>query len=123
MLHEWLEAQDEMVSEATAAANAKGWFVERDEKEVHEENFLGTYSAPRLRIRAKDHEVVLDPITRFGVWGRGIVDLVVLPRYETACLITLDNDHWKIVAPEEATASTPFNQQSFIEAVLKLSRR
>ena len=48
LLNEWLEAQEQMVEEAMAAAKERGWYVEKDEKELHE-SLLGAYSAPRLR--------------------------------------------------------------------------
>ncbi|MBI1902822.1 MAG: hypothetical protein HYS13_17125, partial [Planctomycetia bacterium] len=80
---EWLDAQERMLAEATAAAESKGWYVERDQKKLTE-NLLGAYKAPRLRIRTQDNEVVLDPIACFGSGRQGVVDLVVLPTYERA---------------------------------------
>src|SRR5262249_18272068 len=87
LLGDWLAAQNKMIEQAIAAAQVKGWYVEKSEKEV-QESLLGVYKAPRLRIRSLDKEVVLDPIARFGSGEQGIVDLVVLPTYETMYLIT-----------------------------------
>ena len=44
VLNEWLEAQEHMVEEATAAAKERGWYVEKDEKKLRE-TLLGEYSA------------------------------------------------------------------------------
>jgi hypothetical protein len=120
LLNEWLEAQRKMVDEATAAAEAKGWFVEEDEKEVLE-SLLGTYKAPRLRIRTKDREVVLDPIARFGSGRRGVVDLVVMPTYETAYLVAFKDGQWQIVSPRGTAHSRPFTQATLVTTITKLS--
>jgi hypothetical protein len=121
LLHEWLEAQKRMMEEATAAATSNGWYVERDEKEVLE-SLLGAYKAPRLRIRAQDREVVLDPIACFGSGRRGVVDLVVMPTYETAYLITFKNGHWQIVSPNAkgSPKSRPFTRRSFVSTISRL---
>ncbi len=44
ILREWLAAQEKMIGAATAAAEAKNWYVEKDEKDV-EESLLGSYKA------------------------------------------------------------------------------
>jgi hypothetical protein len=121
LLRDWLEAQKRMLEEATSAARSKGWYVEQDEKEVLE-SLLGAYKAPRLRIRAPDQEVVLDPIALFGSGRQGIVDLVVMPTYETAYFITLKNGHWQIVSPKGTLNSRPFTPQTFVNTITGLSR-
>jgi hypothetical protein len=120
LLHEWLEAQKQMISEATAAARAKGWYVEEDEKEVRE-NLLGIYKAPRLRIRTPDKEVVLDPIAFFGSGRRGVVDLVVMPTYETKYLVMFQNGDWQIVSPRRTLHRRPFNQTTLVNTITHLS--
>jgi hypothetical protein len=121
LLPEWLEAQEEMVEQATAAAEAKGWYVEKDQKELLE-SLLGKYKAPRLRIRTPDREVVLDPICRFGSGRRGIVDLVVMPSYETMYLLTFKDGRWEIVTPRGTLHRRPFNQTTLVNTIATLSR-
>ncbi len=119
LLHEWLEAQEKMLKEATAAARARGWYVERDEKEVLE-SLLGTYNAPRLRIRTRDQEVVLDPIARFGSGRQGVVDLVVMPTYEMVYLVTFKDGRWQIVSPRGRLHRRPFSQTTLANSIAKL---
>ena len=121
LLVEWLAAQEHMMDEATQAAQSRNWHVDRDDKGI-QESLLGTYRSPRLRIRTPDSEVVLDPIALFGSGGKGIVDLVVLPRYETACMITLRNGQWQIVSPYGSLNQRPFNKSNFIDLVSGLSK-
>jgi hypothetical protein len=122
ILHDWLEAQVRMFEEATSAAQSNGWYVEQDEKEVSE-SLLGTYKAPRLRIRTRDKEVVLDPIARFGSGRQGVVDLVVMPTYETAYYITLKCNQWQIVSPKGTLNSRPFTQETFVNTIAGLPQR
>jgi hypothetical protein len=121
ILPEWISAQEAMIREATEAAEAEGWFVERDEKELTE-SLLGTYRAPRLRIRAADREVILDPIARFGSGRRGIVDLCVMPTFETAYLIVLQNGQWRIVAPHGTLHARPFDKATLVNTISRLPR-
>jgi hypothetical protein len=122
LLPEWIEAQQEMVAEATAAAESQGWYVEKDEKLVRE-SLLGAYDAPRLRIRTRDSEVVLDPIARFGSGRQGVVDLVVLPTYETAYLVAFKDGNWRIVSPRGTLRSRPFSRTALVNTIAKLPRR
>lgn len=120
LLNEWLEAQQHVIAEATAAARGQGWYVDQDEKEVVE-SLLGTYKAPRLRIRTRNHEVILDPIARFGSGRQGVVDLVVLPKFETAYLVTFKEGNWHIVSPQGTQHKRPFSQATLVNTITKLS--
>lgn len=119
LVREWRHAQDSMLSEAKAAAASKHWYVEQDEKDVSE-NLLGDYKAPRLRVRTPDKEVVLDPIAYFGSGRQGVVDLVVLPTYETEYLITFKNACWQIVSRRGTFNSRPFTQRTFVNSIARL---
>ncbi len=121
LLAEWLEAQESMIRDATSAAEAKGWYVERDQKELSE-NLLGKYAAPRLRIRAMDKEVVLDPIALFGSGRRGVVDLVLMPTYETKYLVTFKDGAWQIVAPHGRLNARPFSAATLVNTISQLTR-
>jgi hypothetical protein len=120
LLPGWLEAQSKMEDEAAAAAKEKGWYVEKDEKEVLE-SLLGSYGAPRLRIRTRDGEVIFDPIARFGSGRKGIVDLVVMPTYETAYLITFNDGEWQIVPRHGAQRSKPFSGKAIVKTIADLT--
>jgi hypothetical protein len=120
LLPEWIAAQNQMIDVATGTAKAKGWYVDKDEKEVLE-SLLGRYKAPRLRIRTVDNEVVLDPIARFGSGQQGVVDLVRMPTFETAYLIAFKDKHWQIVSLGRASHRRPFTQLTLANTINKLS--
>jgi hypothetical protein len=119
LLPEWLEAQERMIDEASTAAKTQGWYVEKDMKEVLE-SLLGKYQAPRLRIRTQDKEVVLDPIARFGSGRQGVVDLVVLPTYETVCLVVFKDNRWQIMAPLGTQHRRPFTPATLVNTITRL---
>jgi hypothetical protein len=121
LLPEWLDAQEKMLEEATAAANAKGWYVEKDEKQI-EESLLGTYKAPRLLIRTWEKEMMLSPIARFCAGRQGVVDLRVSPRYETAYFVTFKDGRWQIVSSRGNLHKRPFTKDTFASTITKLSR-
>jgi hypothetical protein len=120
LLPDWLDAQNRMLDEATAAAATHGWYVERDEKELSE-NLLGRYKAPRLRIRTRDNEVVLDPIAYFGSGRQGIVDLVIMPTYETMYWVILKDGQWQLVSAHGTPRTKPFNRTTLVKAIAKLT--
>ena len=122
LLPEWLEAQQRMMQEARSAAEAEGWYVQMDEKEVLE-SLLGSYKAPRLRIRTHAREVVLDPVARFGSGRKGVVDLVVMPTYETAYLVAFKDGQWQIVSPRGTAHSRPFTQATLVNTITRLSHQ
>lgn len=122
LLREWIEAQNRMLNEAIAAAKEKGWYFQEDQKELLE-SLLGSYHAPRLRIRTADKEVVLDPVARFGSGRQGVVDLVTMPTYETAYLVTFKNGQWRIVSPHGSASSRPFTQTTLVNTIARLPRR
>jgi len=119
LLDEWLKAQHSMLDDAANAAKTKGWFVQQDEKEVIE-TMLGTYKAPRLRIRTMDKEVVLDPIGLFCSGKQGVVDLVLLPAFETKYLVTFKEGQWRIVTPNATSYTRPFSATTFVNTVSQL---
>ena len=120
LLPEWLKAQKEMLDKAKAAAKGKDWFFEEDEKDVRE-SLLGEYKAPRLRIRTKNRELVLDPIARFGSGRQGVVDLVKMPTYERVSLIAFKDGGWQIISPSGTLRGRPFTQTALVNTINKLS--
>ncbi len=121
LLPEWLEAQEKMLEEAAAAAKAKGWYVEKDEKQI-EEGLLGTYKAPRLLIRHWEKEVMLSPVARFCAGRQGVVDLKVSPTYETAYFVTFKDGRWQIVSLHGRQHKRPFTRDTFASTITKLSQ-
>ncbi len=121
LLPEWLAAQEKMLQEAMAAALAKGWYVEKDEKQI-EESLLGTYKAPRLLIRTWEKEMMLTPVARFCAGRQGVVNLKVSPTFERMYMVTFKDDCWQIVSLQGRQHKRPFNKDTFANTITKLSQ-
>jgi hypothetical protein len=121
LLPEWLEAQEQMLQEAEAAARAKGWYVERDEMQL-EESLLRVYSAPSLLIRTWDRELRLMPVARFCAGRQGAVDVKVSPTYERAYTVTFKDGRWQIVSLQGRQNKRPFNRETFASTISRLSQ-
>jgi hypothetical protein len=121
LVPEWREAQEKMLEEATAAAQAKGWYVEKDEKKI-EEGLLGTYKAPRLLIRNPEKEVWLTPVARFCAGRQGVVDLKVSPTFDRAYIITYQDGRWQIASLQGRLRKRPFTKDTFANIISELSQ-
>jgi hypothetical protein len=119
LLPEWLGALEGMFQEAMVAAREKGWYVEKDEKQI-EEGLLGEYKAPRLLIRTWEKEVMLSPVAHFGSGRQGIVDLIVSPTYERAYSVTFKDSRWQIVSLRGKLHKRPFTKDTFVNTINKL---
>jgi len=118
---QWLSELKQMEHVAATAAKEKSWYVDSDEKEISE-SLLGTYKAPRIRIRTPDHEVVLVPGVRFGSGRQGLVDLMVLPSYERAYVVAFKSGEWQIVSLRGTQSKRPFNPQTLVNTITRLPR-
>jgi|GEM_PF-632307 len=70
---------DEVQSWAEQEAAARGWRVEREEKELAEEVVGGAYRVPVVTINAPQGRLILEPIARGTVGAQGRVDLYAWP--------------------------------------------
>jgi hypothetical protein len=123
LLDDWLSAQASMLEQAKTAARLNDWYAHQDEKEVSE-SLLGSYKAPRLRLKSQDLDVVFDPVARFGSDGRGVIDLVTMPNYETSHYITLKDDVWWIAAANEPSLRHKrFSKKTLVDAISRVSHR
>ncbi len=64
---------------AEQEAPARGWRVEREEKELAEDVVGGSYRVPVLTLHAPQGRVILEPIARGTVGAQGRVDLYAWP--------------------------------------------
>ena len=100
---EWLRAIEKLHTDVTAwFCNQPGWIVTRDsDKEIQEER-LGTYTVPVLKITSEDsededEELILEPIARFPMGGEGVVKFYALPTlYRVQLIGNVDGSVWRV---------------------------
>ena len=81
--HDWerhtVMLADDVQTWAAQEAEARGWRVEREEKELAEEVVGGAYRVPVVTIHAPQGRLILEPIARGTVGAQGRVDLYAWP--------------------------------------------
>ncbi len=78
---EWEKEAARLADDVQAWANeaARGWRVERDEKELSEEAVGGVYRVPMVTIHAPQGRLILEPVARAAFRAEGRVDLSAWP--------------------------------------------
>ncbi len=115
LLPAWGAALDELVDQVTTWSRHQDWAVKRDTKRVRE-TLLGAYEMPRLLIHSPDGRLLLDPITPFAGAADGLVELCVMPSYDSAKLIHL-KDHWYLHPLSAEGRRQPLSEKTFRKAV------
>jgi hypothetical protein len=83
------------------------------------DRFLGEYEAPQLLFAADDKRLLLDPVARFASSSSGVVDLAVLPSFDSTA-ITKTGNHWYIHPVLKSGARREWSKQAFLDAVEQL---
>lgn len=118
---EWLEAIEQIVGEVQSWATSRGWWVEREMKNVSDDDDrIGTYQVPMLRIQTPSSRLIFEPIARYVVGARGRVDLAVFPSYHSVAVVRRD-DGWRIV--DDANRSTAWSEKAFVKSAEGLAEK
>jgi hypothetical protein len=86
------------------------------------EPLLGAYSAPRLLIHTLEGRLLLDPVTRFAAGAQGLVELSVMPSYDSV-RITRANGAWDIQPDPPDDPSRQWTEEAFVTTVRESLRR
>lgn len=121
LLPEWVGALERLAQEAETWSQRQDWGVKRDPKPLHEP-LLGIYSAPRLLIHTVEGRLLLDPVTRFAAGAEGLVELSVMPSYDSVRL-TRANGTWDIQPDPPDEPSRPWAEEAFVTTVRESLRR
>jgi hypothetical protein len=118
VLNEWKAAVEQLIRDAERWSSSRGWATKRDEKEVAED-FLGTYTLPRLLIVKDASRLVLDPAARFVPRAAGLVDLAVLPSYDSVNITRVDGGWY--VGPVGG-GRRKWSERAFVRIASELSK-
>lgn len=116
---EWLAAVERLVAEAESWCARRGWWSERELKTVtDDDDCLGAYLVPMLRIQTPKSRFVFEPIARYVVGAQGRIDLAVFPSYHSAAIVRR-GDGWQIV--DDANQTEQWSEEAFIETAARLA--
>lgn len=117
---DWMHASDRLLSEAEQWAKDAGWPSKRYSKDVTED-FIGTYKQDRLVFSAEGAQLALIPVGRFAPATDGLVDLAVLPAYDSV-MIVRQGDRWFIHPLPGEEGREDWSKEAFFNTSLKLAR-
>lgn len=96
---QWVEQVTDLVRQveewAEAAKDVRGWTVEQETHEIHEEVVGGAYRVPGLRLSTSSDELRLEPVARGVLHADGRIDLYAWPSLFRVMLLR-KNGEWVI---------------------------
>jgi hypothetical protein len=115
---EWVAAVEKLVQDAEAWSRKRDWALRRDPKTIRE-NGHGEYTVPRLLIHTVDGRLLLDPIYRDAVGATGLVELCVMPSYDSIKIVRFE-DAWKMLPETGDGELILLTEASFLDTVSRL---
>ena len=117
----WIDAVEHIVAEVESWATKCGWWVEREMKQVSDDDDrIGTDQVPMLRLQTPHSRLIFEPIARYVVGAQGRVDLAVFPSYHSVAIVRRD-DGWRIV--DDANRSTRWSENAFVKTAAGLAEK
>jgi hypothetical protein len=117
-LDAWIADGQEIINQAKAWAERRGWATRQGNRVITEE-IIGTYEAPTLLIHAPQGRLLLEPVARYIVGGQGRFDFCVMPSYDSMALVRTE-EGWGFLAPTPNDVNIPWSEESFEKIALKL---
>jgi hypothetical protein len=115
---EWLATVEQLFQQAETWARKQGWEVKRDHKRL-DETLLGAMEIPVLLIHTTRGRLLLDPIARFVVGGDGLVDLCVMPSFDSVRLVR-NGKGWQVYPLVGDGPPRRWSEKVFVETTNKL---
>lgn len=119
---EWIDAVERLIADADAWATKRGWWVQRENKAVSDdEERIGTYHVPMLRIQTPTARFIVEPIARYVVAAEGRVDLAVFPSYHSVAIVRRSGN-WQMIS-DGAGRAKRWSEDAFVKTVDSLASK
>jgi len=118
---EWVAEVDRRLTEAEGWCASRQWLA-RKKPTVVKDNFLGAFEAPHLHISAFDNHFLLSPVARFAPGASGLLELALLPSYESV-LVVRSGARWHIQPVEEGGRRRLWSESAFVDTLTQLNAR
>jgi len=114
----WLDRVRTLVDQVEEWAKAEHWVPERHQERIQEQ-FLGEYEAPALRITVPiegvpDGQLLLTPIALQVGGEQGRVDLRAIPTMSRVRLLA-GPDGWRMIAGSNIPLRLPWARETFVQ--------
>lgn len=123
---EWLAAIERLNADITEWVSSQpGWSIVREPDKMIQEERIGSYKAPFLRLQSKKPkgEVRLEPMARMTRGGRGVVELYAWPALYSVRLIgNARGSSWEILTDSGIFIRQPWNKETFLQVAEDLIR-
>jgi hypothetical protein len=117
---EWSNQVDSLVNEAAAWCQQREW-IARTKKKHLKDKLIGEYDLPQLHFYDGQRHLLLDPIARFAPGTSGLVDLALLPEFESMMVARIGGD-WYIRPGYGQGRRRKWSEAAFVDAVQRLSK-
>ena len=107
----WTTEVQEIIDQAKAWAESRGWATIQDQKIITEE-VIGSYEVSRLLIHAPQGRLLLEPVARFVVDAEGRFDFCALPSYDSVLLAT-PGGGWAFYSLAKQGSELCWSEESF----------
>jgi len=118
VLDAWIAEVAQVVGQAKAWADKRGWATKEDQKRITEGG-LGTYEAPRLLIHTPQGRLLLDPVARDVVGAAGRLDFCAMPSYDSVPLVK-EEGHWRFFSVARTDLHLPWSEEAFEKVAQEL---
>ncbi|HEX7449591.1 MAG TPA: hypothetical protein VF306_18685 [Pirellulales bacterium] len=120
---DWIAAVTRLMDDVEHWAARRDWWVQRETKTVaDDDDQIGAYEAPMLRIQTPTARLVVEPIARYVVGALGRIDLAVFPSYRSVPIVRRP-DGWWIGTSDQGDGKSPWSEESFFETATRLAAR
>jgi hypothetical protein len=120
MRDEWTGAAGELIEQARHWAEARNWPTSLYAKKISED-FIGTYELNRLIFAAQGAQLLLNPVGRFVSGADGMVEMAVLPAYDSVTVVRQEG-RWRIGPLPGQKSRRDWSKAAFVEAAEMLAR-
>jgi hypothetical protein len=120
---EWVTAVDRFMTEVEGWARKQEWATLRDPKTIDEDR-IGAYTVPRLLIHAIFGRFLFDPVCRFVVGAAGLIDLSVMPSFDSVMIARSEEGQWFLHDERKGRVKRkPWNEEMFVKTIEHLRRQ
>jgi hypothetical protein len=110
---EWIDAVTRLIGDAEQWSLNQDWSVRRAKKTIKEDR-IGAYEVPQLLIQSTAGRLLLDPAARYIVGGTGLVDLFLMPSYDSVTITPNNDGGWRLHPDGDADKWLPWSEENFI---------